>query len=94
MCTYNGTWDTQSIDNSTRVHLYVEDDAHLMKHSGVDMMGAVQSEAMILPCQPTHPQIKVKLYRNGGGEVKLGKFVTFDPKVGLASYFGQFNVRV
>ena len=30
VCTYNGTVDTTSIDNSTRVHLYVEDDQHLV----------------------------------------------------------------
>jgi hypothetical protein len=85
ICTYNGTADITSIDNSTRVHLYVEDDTHLMKHSGVDMMSAVQSETMVLPCEPTHPEVKIKLFRDGGGEVKMGKFVTFDPKVSAMS---------
>ena len=81
VCTYNGTVDTASIDNSTRVHLYVDDGVHLLKQSGVTSLRAVQSESLVLPCQPTHPEVEVRLLRDGAGEVPLGKFVSFDPKV-------------
>ena len=83
VCTYNGTVDTASIDNSTRVHLYVDDGVHLLKQSGVTSLRAVQSESLVLPCQPTHPEVEVRLLRDGAGEVPLGKFVTYDPKVSV-----------
>lgn len=81
VCTYNGTTDTSSIDNSTRIHLYVEDGTHLMKQSGVDFMQAVQFQSFTLPCQPTHPDVNVTLYRDGIGKVELSQFLTFNPKV-------------
>ena len=81
VCTYNGTTDTTSIDNSTRIHLYVEDGTHLMKQSGVDFMQAVQFQPFTLPCQPTHPDVNVTLYRDGSGKVELSQFLTFNPKV-------------
>ncbi len=46
VCTYNGTGaDTSSIDNSTRVHLFVEDPRHLLKLTGVDFFQANENEA-------------------------------------------------
>eukprot|EP00094_Tigriopus_californicus_P001194 TCALIF_01156-PA protein Name:"Similar to FLT1 Vascular endothelial growth factor receptor 1 (Homo sapiens)" AED:0.09 eAED:0.09 QI:607/0.8/0.66/1/0.8/0.66/6/0/928 len=83
ICTYNGTVDTSSIDNSSSVHLYVDDGKHLMKNSGMDFLQAVQYETLILPCQPTHPEVNVTLIREGSGTVQMDKFVSFDPKVGF-----------
>ena len=38
VCTYNGTTDLNAVDNSTGVHLYVEDEQHLLKQSGVEFV--------------------------------------------------------
>ena len=84
VCTYDGTGpDTSSPDNSTRVHLYVEDGRHLMVSSGVEMLQFVQSARAVLPCRPTSPQVNVTLHKEGEDEpVVMGKGgVTFDPRV-------------
>ena len=85
-CTYNGTTDLESIDNSTSVHLYVDDGHHLLKTtSSFDFLHAVQTETLILPCMPTHPDVNVTLWRDGsyGKErVYMSQYISFDPKVG------------
>ena len=89
VCTYNGTRDTGSIDNSTRVHLYVEDDEHLLKQSGVEFLHFVQSTTAVIPCQPTHPDVNVTLRRDGSKRtVDLGGRVNFDPRVRLLRFIG------
>ena len=46
VCTYNGTSNTTSIDNSTGVHLYVDDGKHLLKKTGVQFFSAVQGTCL------------------------------------------------
>jgi hypothetical protein len=41
-CSYNGTLDLTSIDNTTNVHLYVDDGVHLLKHSSIEFYVATQ----------------------------------------------------
>ena len=85
-CTYNGTTDLDSIDNSTSVHLYVDDRNHLLRTSGFDFLQAVQSQPLILPCMPTHPDVNVTLWREGSGGQKrvfMSQYISFDPKVGF-----------
>lgn len=93
VCTYNGTTDTTSIDNSTRVHLYVEDDLHLMKQSAVEFLRLVQAQTVILPCQPTHPDVKVTLIKDGVGPVQMDEVVSFDPKVSQSRRRSSFHSR-
>jgi hypothetical protein len=94
-CTYNGTVDISSIDNSSHVHLYVEDDAHLLKQAGVDFLQAVQSQSLVLPCQPTHPDVNVTLFREGSGPVNMdNKVVSFDPKVRSTTSFTYILIVV
>ena len=87
-CTYNGTTDLDSIDNSTSVHLYVDDRNHLLRTtSSFDFLHAVQSQTLILPCMPTHPDVNVTLWRDGnrGPErVFMDQYISFDPKVSQA----------
>ena len=78
-CSYNGTYDINSIDNSSSIHLYVEDKSHLLKNSGFDYFTAKQTDSFILPCLPTHPEVNVTLWRNE--HLVKDKFITFDPKV-------------
>ena len=84
-CTYNGTTDLASIDNSTSVHLYVDDSHHLLKtSSSMDFFHAVQSQTLILPCMPTHPDVNVTLWREGSyglERIYVSKYISFDPKV-------------
>ena len=84
-CTYNGTTDLDSIDNSTSVHLYVDDRNHLLRTtSSFDFLHAVQSQTLILPCMPTHPDVNVTLWREGSGgaqRVFMNQYISFDPKV-------------
>ena len=84
-CTYNGTTDLKSIDNSTSVHLYVDDRNHLLRTtSSFDFLHAVQSQTLVLPCMPTHPDVNVTLWREGtrGLErVLMSQYISFDPKV-------------
>lgn len=90
-CTYNGTTDLDSIDNSTSVHLYVDDRNHLLRTSGFDFLQAVQSQTLVLPCMPTHPDVNVTLWREGSGGQKrvfISQYISFDPKVGsFVSYY-------
>ena len=79
VCAYNGTTDLTSIDNSSKIHLYVEDKKHILKESGFDYMQAIQSETFVLPCMPTHPDVNLSLWR--GGQRVNDKYITFDPKV-------------
>ena len=79
ICAYNGTTDLTSIDNSSKIHLYVEDKKHILKESGFDYMQAIQSETFVLPCMPTHPDVNLSLWR--GGQKVNDKYITFDPKV-------------
>jgi len=68
VCAYNGTVNTaDSIDNATKVHLFVEDAAHPLKQSGVEFLQFVQSSRAVLPCMPTSPDVNVTLVREGGG---------------------------
>ena len=84
-CTYNGTTDLDSIDNSTSVHLYVDDRNHLLRAtSSFDFLHAVQSQTLILPCMPTHPDVNITLWREGtrGLErVFKSPYISYDPKV-------------
>ena len=84
-CTYNGTTDLDSIDNSTSVHLYVDDRNHLLRTtSSFDFLHAVQSQTLILPCMPTHPDVNVTLWRDGSRQperVFMNQYISFDPKV-------------
>jgi len=57
-CSYNGTLDLSSIDNSTNVHLYVDDGEHLLKHSSFEFYVATQGSTFNLPCMPTLPGVK------------------------------------
>ncbi len=79
VCTFNGTTDTDSIDNSTRVHLYVEDEEHLLKQSGVEILQLVHGDTAVLPCQPTHPDVNVTLVKVGSS--KPVQMVSYDPRV-------------
>ena len=79
ICAYNGTTDLTSIDNSSKIHLYVDDKTHILKFSGFDYMQAIQSETFVLPCMPTHPDVNLSLWR--GGQRVNDKYITFDPKV-------------
>lgn len=79
-CTYNGTTDLTSIDNSTKVHIYVEDPNHLLKETGYQFFMVVQSQTFTLPCMPTHPDINVTLWR-GMKQLKMDRYISFDPKV-------------
>lgn len=84
-CTYNGTTDLDSIDNSTSVHLYVDDRNHLLRAtSSFDFLHAVQSQTLILPCMPTHPDVNITLWREGTrGLERIFKspYISYDPKV-------------
>lgn len=86
-CTYNGTTDLTSIDNSTSVHLYVDDSHHLLKETGVDFFHVVQRSTIVLPCMPTHPEVNVTLWREGSNgreePVRVNKYISYDPKVRL-----------
>ena len=86
-CTYNGTTDLDSIDNSTSVHLYVDDRNHLLRTtSSFDFLHAVQSQTLILPCMPTHPDVNVTLWRDGSRRperVFMNQYISFDPKVSI-----------
>lgn len=95
-CVYNGTTDVSTLDNSSSIHLYVEDPQHLLKHSGFDFLQAVQSQTINLPCLPTHPDVNITLRRDGK-LVHMDQFISFDPKVGyrispvtIASHAGDF----
>jgi len=86
VCAYNGTVDTaDSIDNATKVHLFVEDAAHPLKQTGLEFFHFVQSSKAVLPCLPTSPEVNVTLVRvdGGGGQtVNVGRSgVSFDPTV-------------
>ncbi len=54
-CTYNGTEDIDSIDNSTSVHLYVDNGVNLLRSTELQFGKAVQSASYTIPCMPTHP---------------------------------------
>ncbi len=88
VCTYNGTGSgpdaagSDSVDNSTRVHLYVEDERHLLRTTGVEFLQFVQSSRGVLPCQPTNPAVNVTLYRSGAERpVDMARGIRFDPRV-------------
>ena len=38
ICAYNGTSDLEAIDQSSKIHLFVEDKKHLLKYSGFDYL--------------------------------------------------------
>ena len=90
-CTYNGTTDLDSIDNSTSVHLYVDDRNHLLRTtSSFDFLHAVQSQTLILPCMPTHPDVNVTLWRDGSRRperVLMNQYISFDPKVSIEKMY-------
>ena len=79
-CTYNGTTDLSSIDNSTKVHIYVEDPKHLLTQMGYHFFMVVQSQTFTLPCTPTHPDINVTLWR-AEERMEMDEYISFDPKV-------------
>ena len=94
-CTYNGTSDLASIDNSTKVHLYVDDGQHLLKDAGFNFFMVVQSQTFTLPCMPTHPDVNVTLWRGGGSGLKrvfADKYISFDPKVMLRNFRASFKL--
>lgn len=99
-CTYNGTTDLASIDNSTSVHLYVDDSHHLLKTtSSMDFFHAVQSQTLILPCMPTHPDVNVTLWREGSYGLErayISQYISFDPKVGcyVKIVFKKFLLQI
>ena len=81
-CAYNGTEDLNAIDKSSKVHLFVEDKAHLLKFSGFEFRQAVQSQTYILPCMPTHPEVNVSLWKQNERIVN-DPYISFDPKVNM-----------
>ena len=80
ICAYNGTTDFTDIDNSSSIHLFVEDKRHLLKYSGFEFYQAVQSQTFIVPCMPTNPEVNVTLWKMGR-QVELDTYIKFDPKV-------------
>ena len=82
-CTYNGTIDLISIDNSSSVHLYVDDGVHLLKQSSYEFFVATQGSAFNLPCMPTLPDVNVTLWRETTTTKQIlpDKYVSFNPKV-------------
>ena len=81
ICAYNGTHDLEAIDQSSSIHLYVEDKVHLLKNSGFDFLQVVQSQTFVLKCMPTHPEVEVSLWKNDR-LVPEDDNISFDPKVG------------
>lgn len=86
ICSFNGTKDFTSIDNSTRLHIYVYDESHLLTHPNddFDFQQFVQYETAVIPCTPTHPNVTVTLIKQGSGPIKLdNQYITYSPKVGF-----------
>jgi hypothetical protein len=91
-CAYNGTADLTAIDNSSSIHLYVEDGQHLLKHSGFDFLQAVQYQTFILPCMPTRPDVNITLWRNGQ-RVYNDDHISYDPKVCVIHFHDEAYIN-
>uniref|UniRef100_A0A0K2U975 Platelet-derived growth factor receptor-like protein n=1 Tax=Lepeophtheirus salmonis TaxID=72036 RepID=A0A0K2U975_LEPSM len=86
ICVYNGTRNIeQATENVTSMHLYVSDDAHLLKKSGFEFLRAIQSEAFVIKCLPTHPEVDIILEKESVGRVdnRRDYFISYDPRVGF-----------
>ena len=89
ICSYNGTMDVSSIDNSSRVHLFVDDGQHLLKFSSFEFFRATQGSTFTLPCIPTMPEVNVTLWREATGSQQIlpDQYLSYDPKVKSWQHF-------
>ena len=90
ICSYNGTVDLTSIDNSSNVHLFVDDGVHLLKYSSFEFFRATQGSKFTLPCMPTMPEVNVTLWRETSGHKQIfpDKYVSYNPKVSKVTKIG------
>ncbi|XP_037071869.1 vascular endothelial growth factor receptor 1-like isoform X2 [Pollicipes pollicipes] len=65
-CSFVGTEDLDVVQNVTRVYLFVDDPKHLLvKTSNLQFLTVTQNMESVLPCRPSHPDVKVILFKDG-----------------------------
>ncbi|XP_049938110.1 vascular endothelial growth factor receptor 1-like isoform X3 [Schistocerca serialis cubense] len=86
---YHCLFDNNS-EKNTSIYLYVKDMKNLLTYSDevFRLIHGMQYQDIVIPCKPTHPEVKVTLCHNGDEKVHVGEnddlgVIRYDQKVGF-----------
>ncbi|XP_049837404.1 vascular endothelial growth factor receptor kdr-like [Schistocerca gregaria] len=86
---YHCLFDNNS-EKNTSIYLYVKDTKNLLTYSDKVFapIHGMQYQDIVIPCKPTHPEVKVTLCHNGDEKLHVGEnddlgVIGYDQKVGF-----------